>query len=238
MNYLKHYNTLIFRAKWRKLEGYVEKHHAIPRCLGGTNDAGNLVKLTAEEHFVAHQLLVKIYPENENLIFALILMSGLENKKRCVNKLYGWIRKKVSVNRTGVPKTESHKEKLRICNLGKIQSESTKNKRSLANTGHTVSEETRNKIRESLKGVKHSKERIDKMAVSKTGSKQSKKTIEKRINSNKGKIRSEQSRINISNGRKGMKFSEEHKNSLSLSKMGIKLPKDFPIDTIAWVGAL
>ena len=36
---------------------YVEKHHIIPRCIGGSDHKENLVSLTAREHFVCHLLL-------------------------------------------------------------------------------------------------------------------------------------------------------------------------------------
>lgn len=36
---------------------YYEKHHIVPQCLGGNNSKTNSVLLTAEEHFIAHQLL-------------------------------------------------------------------------------------------------------------------------------------------------------------------------------------
>ena len=38
---------------------YYERHHIIPKSLGGSNAKTNLVKLTAREHFVCHLLLVK-----------------------------------------------------------------------------------------------------------------------------------------------------------------------------------
>ena len=59
MNYEAHYNKLIARGQNRELEDYKEKHHIVPRCMGGSNKKENLVYLTAEEHYVAHQLLVK-----------------------------------------------------------------------------------------------------------------------------------------------------------------------------------
>lgn len=92
MNYLNHYNKLIERAKNRNIhEGYYESHHIIPRCMGGNDDSNNIVKLTPEEHYVAHQLLYKIYKLN-SLIYACMMMSnGLSNRN---NKCYGWIRKK------------------------------------------------------------------------------------------------------------------------------------------------
>jgi len=39
---------------------YCERHHIIPRSLGGSDEKSNLVNLTAREHFIAHRLLVKI----------------------------------------------------------------------------------------------------------------------------------------------------------------------------------
>ena len=68
-----HYGRLIERAKTRQLTGYVEKHHVVPKCIGGTDEKSNLVKLTPEEHYVAHQLLVKIYPDNDSLVYAAVV---------------------------------------------------------------------------------------------------------------------------------------------------------------------
>ena len=60
MNYEKIYNQIIERAKSRNLDGYSEKHHIIPKCMGGGNNKGNLVNLTAKEHFICHLLLTKM----------------------------------------------------------------------------------------------------------------------------------------------------------------------------------
>lgn len=76
MNYSYHYDRLITRARCRILSGYRERHHVIPRCMGGTDAIDNLVNLTPEEHYVAHQLLVKMYPGIRGLIFAIVLMSN------------------------------------------------------------------------------------------------------------------------------------------------------------------
>lgn len=63
--YTKWYFKLIENAKNRSnVEIYMEKHHIIPKSLGGT-DYENIVLLTAKEHFVAHHLLTKMV-ENKN----------------------------------------------------------------------------------------------------------------------------------------------------------------------------
>ena len=58
MKYNNHYDRLIDRARNRVLGTYKENHHIIPKCMGGTNDSWNLVKLTAKEHFICHLLLL------------------------------------------------------------------------------------------------------------------------------------------------------------------------------------
>ena len=60
--YSKYYFNIINRAKSRDLplNTYTEKHHIIPKCLGGNNSKDNLVKLTAREHFICHKLLTKM----------------------------------------------------------------------------------------------------------------------------------------------------------------------------------
>lgn len=94
MNYKKIYYNIINRAKTRvPLIGYLESHHIIPKCLGGNNNKDNLVDLTPEEHYVCHQLLVKIYPNNRSLLYAATMMCGKSPYNKRNNKLYGWIKK-------------------------------------------------------------------------------------------------------------------------------------------------
>jgi hypothetical protein len=83
MDYRKHYQNLIATRKRRQLqEGeYYERHHIIPKCMNGNNDKNNLVVLTAKEHYIAHWLLVKIYPENWKLKFAFYKMSKTNSKQ-------------------------------------------------------------------------------------------------------------------------------------------------------------
>lgn len=81
MDYKKIYDNIIQKAKNRQLESYKEKHHIIPKCLGGNDNKDNLVELTAKEHFLCHMLLCRIYPDNIKLLYALFLMSIGRNKK-------------------------------------------------------------------------------------------------------------------------------------------------------------
>jgi len=60
--------------------------------MGGSDESSNLVRLTPEEHYLAHQLLVKIFPDNNSVISAAVMMIP----NRPSNKLYGWLRRKFS----------------------------------------------------------------------------------------------------------------------------------------------
>lgn len=93
MNYQRIYDSLINRAKERVAVGYTEKHHVCPKCLGGTDNSDNLVSLYPEEHFTAHIILVKLYPENKDLILAVNRMTTGHNMKR-QRKMYGWLRRR------------------------------------------------------------------------------------------------------------------------------------------------
>lgn len=117
MNYLSIYNSIITNAiqsnrrrKSIKDKSYVyyESHHIIPKCLGGSNDKENLVLLTAKEHFVAHQLLVKIYPKEHKLVFALRMMCASSTKHIRNNKEYKWIKEKVAASSSASQKGRSY----------------------------------------------------------------------------------------------------------------------------------
>lgn len=153
MNYQKIYNNLITKRQNEILskEIYGEKHHIIPKCLGGTDDKSNLVRLTAREHYIAHLLLAKIH-NTFGLYSAVIYMqtSRIENRKFKFNsRLYQKIReefaRKISANNKGKkrkPFSDEHKRKL---------SESHKGERNIM-FGKTHSEEARQKIAEARKG--------------------------------------------------------------------------------------
>lgn len=86
MNYQKIYNALVEKAKLRgldkkSLDGYFEKHHIIPVCMGGTNDPDNFVLFTGREHFIAHMLLWKASPENDSLASAAFFMKNTRDER-------------------------------------------------------------------------------------------------------------------------------------------------------------
>lgn len=143
MNYRPHYERLIARARGRVLSGYVERHHVVPRCMGGGDERANLVDLTAEEHYVAHQLLVKMHPGNAKLVSAALPMS----RKATGNKAYGWLRRRHAAAQS----IAMRGKKLR---LGKKHSAETRIKCGAANVGRVLSPEHRAKVSAAQMGNK------------------------------------------------------------------------------------
>ncbi|QUL77590.1 homing endonuclease [Escherichia phage UPEC07] len=152
MNYLKHYNNLIQRAKNRApIDGYKEKHHIIPRCMGGLDTDENLVELTAPEHFVAHLLLVKIYPDNHSLAHAAKILMGSNNYN---NKQFEWVR--IRAVETSIKFHTGRKRSKQTCeNISKALKGKKYGPRS---------EEHCKKLSEAAKGKKFSEEHCKKLS--------------------------------------------------------------------------
>mgnify|MGYP001765938100 CR=1 FL=1 len=59
--YERWYDNITSRAKSKPDSNVTfEKHHIVPRSLGGTNDSTNIAWLTPREHYICHLLLVKM----------------------------------------------------------------------------------------------------------------------------------------------------------------------------------
>lgn len=98
--YTKWYNNIIDKRKKELLKGYVEKHHIIPKSLGGSNEKENLVSLSAREHYIAHLLLTKMV-EGENkskMCWALHRMVFSSQKQSFSSYQYEMLRKIHSKN--------------------------------------------------------------------------------------------------------------------------------------------
>ena len=84
--YTRWYYNIIDRAQTRLLNCYTERHHIIPKSLGGSNEFSNLVSLTAREHFVCHILLTKMVTgiQRQKMVHAWWAMATL--KKDCQDR--------------------------------------------------------------------------------------------------------------------------------------------------------
>lgn len=143
--YNKWYFSIIEKAKHNRTGEYFEKHHIIPKSLGGSNAKDNLVKLTAREHFIVHLLLIKMtnHPEHKKkMSYALHRMSYSKSKTHVRyipnSRVFEICRKLISEN-----------QKLTKSMFGKKHSIETKQKIRLGNIGKIVSKESRDKNRNS-----------------------------------------------------------------------------------------
>ena len=81
--YTHWYYNIISTAQSRQIEGYVERHHIIPKSLGGSNEKENLVPLTAREHFICHWLLTKMVDNTNNRMRMLNAFWSMARKNQC-----------------------------------------------------------------------------------------------------------------------------------------------------------
>lgn len=126
MKYEKIYSSLMNRGKNRDRQGYMERHHIIPKCLGGTDTKDNLVYLTAREHYIAHRLLTKIYPKNPSLWFAFAGMSRVIGEREYTSHQYEMMKESRSkamrmdnpVHKMSKEEIDKRMDKLKSYNLG------------------------------------------------------------------------------------------------------------------------
>jgi hypothetical protein len=136
--YYNWYIKLIDNAKQRdKIDEYFETHHIVPRCMNGSDDVSNLVKLTAREHFIAHLLLTKFTAgEYKHKMLATVVFMKTPSRnhvERYVNnRLYEQIciefAKSQSERMTGVPRgpmTDEHKRNIGNANRGRKRPDMT-----------------------------------------------------------------------------------------------------------------
>ena len=124
MNHFLAYQKLIAKARKRVCpNGYVERHHVLPRALGGTDDSSNLVALTAREHFVAHMLLAKIH--GGIMWQAVIVMKGGKNRY-CNSRLFDIARRHAFSEREKLIKKKRLADPVFDAYINKVRSDATK----------------------------------------------------------------------------------------------------------------
>lgn len=112
MNYIRLYNNIIKNRLNNPVSNcYTEKHHILPRSLGGNNEQSNIVSLLAREHFICHLLLTKIYKEGTSewikMVNAFMRMYciSINQQRYSNNKWYEYLKvnfsKVQSLNQSG-----------------------------------------------------------------------------------------------------------------------------------------
>ncbi|AUM58396.1 homing endonuclease [Proteus phage phiP4-3] len=114
MNYKRIHDLIINRAINRPIPiGYTEKHHIIPKSLGGGNEPENIVILTGREHYIIHKLLYKIY-KNKSMqaAFAIMALTSRNRNYRVTSHDYSLGKELASLAKTGVKMPEETKLKI------------------------------------------------------------------------------------------------------------------------------
>lgn len=144
--YTEFINNILEKRGRFNCDGYKERHHIAPRCMGGSDDKENLIDLYATEHYIAHKLLALENPQNNKLIYAWWMMSHDKNNQKFISQQeYDILRK----------------------NYAKIQSAKMLNHNPMQGKAHTP--EARIKMSESAKGRKLSQEVKDKLSQLNSG---------------------------------------------------------------------
>jgi len=206
------YNNIIQQAKSRDLpkETYTEKHHIIPKSLGGDNSDSNLVTLTAREHFICHLLLPRmlIGVAKRNMTFAIWSMLNRDHSKQ--------------QSRYKVNSHTYQRLKIQVSNAS-----------SQLHKGKTVSAETRAKIsakakgrKSTFKGKSHSAESKEKLSIARKGKINSLETVAKILESRKHYRHSEETKQKISESNKGkiVVITKETKQKISNALKGRPSP--------------
>jgi len=100
MNYKKIYDAICAKTY---TDDYTEIHHIIPRCFGGTNKKENLVRLSARAHYICHLLLTKMFPNNNPINQAFLMMnvkSEFQGRKVTKNRFFEAAKIRQSIHMT------------------------------------------------------------------------------------------------------------------------------------------
>ena len=199
--YSNYYFNIVNNAKHRTTEGYVERHHIIPKSLGGSNDKDNIVALTAREHFICHWLLTKMTKgkDKTTMNYALWMMMNTVNEHQ-VNKRY---------------KLNSKTYQNLKQSLSKVFSAQHKGKKLSAETRRKMSETRKRKIASGEIKVNENKEKYKIIAEKRKGFKVSQETRDKIGKAHKGKTISKEQREYLRKLNTGKKHTQETRDKIS-----------------------
>jgi hypothetical protein len=161
--YTKWYFNIITRRQTQHIRGYVEKHHIIPRSIGGTDEQSNLVCLTAREHFICHLLLIKMTIDIANRKMtqaakALILLRNEYRERIKVgSRTYECLKHKFSLSHSEMMKTlwetEEYKSRLSMIHKTRCQTTEFKKQQSTFFINKWSESDYRNKMSVAIKQV-------------------------------------------------------------------------------------
>lgn len=144
--YTTWYFDIIEIGKNRSNDIHGEKHHIIPKSLGGSNSKDNLVRLTFREHFLVHWLLTKMCEgkNKKKMYHAFWSMTRIsETNKRVVTSYQYELCRKIFLSNIGGTNNPMY---------GKTHSSETRKLIKNARKDQIITDETKEKIRKSMRG--------------------------------------------------------------------------------------
>jgi len=211
--YTRWYNLIVGNARQKAHSGYIEKHHIIPRSLGGVDTPGNIVNLTAREHFVCHLLLTKMTVGHHNELMKFAVGKFIQTAPGQQRKFTSWEYKKIRENISQARLGKKHSEQTR-----KKISENRKGKApwNKGMSGIVHSEESNKKRSDTLRGRLISEEHKAKISASKLGKPSGMLGKQHPGKGITGRwTHSEETKEKLSKLKEGKKFSDKHLKNLS-----------------------
>ena len=197
-------NILNTRGRFACGDEYHERHHIVPRCMGGDDDEDNLIDLFAREHFIAHKMLALENPDNDSLAYAWGCMaywsSSLQARYEVTPEEYEEAKKALSESKKGKPRSEETRSKLSA--YMKAQWEDVEWRKNMLEKLHIAYENPERSENLSKKAKERFKNIENHPFFGKRHSEESKR---KNSEAHKGKFPSDETRIKLSESRRGEK---------------------------------
>lgn len=183
-SYIDRYLTFIETCTLRVVDTkiHLDAHHILPRCLfpdfiDKRANPWNIIRLTPDEHYIAHYYLYRLFPEVHKLAYSWwrfnhkrrvgdtiddnILITYASEAAEARNRWLDSLR--------GKPLTEEHRRRIGIANKGKKMAPNVGIAVGRANHLRVHSKETRDRLSNSLRGKVRSPESIERYRRSKLG---------------------------------------------------------------------
>lgn len=225
--YFRWYEAICARGQIRDIDSGFERHHVVPRSLGGTNESSNLTKLTYREHFLAHWLLAKFTEDDalRKMRYALHMMSniGPEHERAVAGWQFEVARRANVLARMGSTLSEEHRAKIGAAHRGTVRgpmSDATRAKLSEAKAGQTHTADARAKISKAMSGRKLSDEtkaKLSELRRRRTGYNLSPEHRASIGAAHVGTKRSAETKAKIRSAQVGRKLSASHVEALRAS---------------------